>query len=199
MFLKSKANAFSYGLINGLVSIPEVVAWADGLIEESDFPEEWLINLSLCGSYDPKDVISLLHQVPGQSSESEASSIVVDYLARQNKPFALFDSTLLPTDFRYPEKLVRFSETGQYPYMATAAFLNADWKDASELIDYVQAVNPAFVPFAKEDDRFTCFLSPAADDVFIVDIVECISARLGSFDSWLERVVKDSQVYVGTA
>jgi len=199
MFVKSKANALSYGLINGLVSIPEVVAWADGLLAESDSPEEWLINLSLCGSCDPKDVISLLHQVPGQSSESEASSIVVDYLARQNKPFALFDSTVLPVDFRYPDKLVSFSETGQYPYMATAAFLDADWKNASDLIDYVQAVNPAFVPFAQEDDRFTCFLSPASDQVFIVDIVEHASARLGTFDSWLERVVKESQVYVGTA
>ena len=199
MFVKSKANALSYGLINGLVSVPEVVAWADGLIEESDSPDEWLINISLCGSSNPKDVISLLHQVPGQSSESEASSIVVDYLARQNKPFALFDSTLLPIDFRYPDRLVGFSKTGQYPYMATAFFLNADWKDASELIDYVQAVNPAFVPFAKEDDRFICFLSPASDDVSIVDIIELTSARLGTFDSWLERVVKDSQVYVGTA
>ena len=200
MFARSKADALAYGLVNGLVSTSEVVEWADELLGESAAPQEWLIELSLCEGSDPKDVLALLHQVPGPRSESEAASIAFEYLARRNKPFALFDRSLLPSNFSYPDQLVTFSETGRYPYFPTVEFLDADWKSSSDIIKYVQAVNTAFVPFAKEDDRFTCFLSSEMDAVFIVDIVERTSARLGTFCSWLERVEKEGResVYVAT-
>lgn len=200
MLAKSKADALAYGLINGLVPISEVVEWADDLLGTTEAPQEWLIDLSLCGGSDPKDVLSLLHRVPGPSLESETVSTVIEYLARRNRPFALFDRELLPSHFSYPDQLIKFSETGRYPYLPTVEFLDADWDFSSDIIEYVQAVDPAFVPFAKEDDRFTCFLSSEKDAVFIVDIVERTSARLGTFGSWLERAAKEARgfAYVAT-
>ena len=200
MSAKPQADAFSYGLVKGLVTVAEIVAWADGVIAETDAPEDWQIDLSLSGKKSPKEVLALLHRVPGSSCQAVSDAIALDYLARLNRPFALYGRALLPDGFTYPERLVAFSKTGQYPYLPTVWFIDANSSGAERIVEHVQLVDRAFVPFAQEDDRFTCFLSSASNAVHIVDIVERTSANFGTFDSWLDGAVAEarSMVHINT-
>jgi len=52
-------------LIAGIVSVADVVAWADDLITQSDTPGDQLIRLSLSGDSHPFDVVSLLREMSG--------------------------------------------------------------------------------------------------------------------------------------
>ncbi len=62
------ADYFAMGLLSGLCSVSEVVTWVDQLIEDSDCPEEWMIELSTSASKHPLDIIHLLDLVPLSST-----------------------------------------------------------------------------------------------------------------------------------
>ena len=63
--LRHYADYLSMGLLLGLCSVNEVIAWVDQLIEEDDHPPDWMIELSTSTSKHPLDVIHLLDAVPG--------------------------------------------------------------------------------------------------------------------------------------
>ena len=65
--IRDKALALRAGVICGYVSIPDVVAWADGLIAEDrsrDAPQ--LLDLALLRPADLGQAVSLLGEVPGE-------------------------------------------------------------------------------------------------------------------------------------
>jgi hypothetical protein len=41
----------------GLISVPDVISWADGIIAESDVPENAIIDLALSGKKTPDDIV----------------------------------------------------------------------------------------------------------------------------------------------
>jgi len=63
--LRQYADYFSIGMLLGLCSVNEVIAWIDRLIEKDDCPSDWMIELSTSASKHPLDVIHLLELVPG--------------------------------------------------------------------------------------------------------------------------------------
>lgn len=192
---KSQAEAFATGLIEGVVSVSEVVAWADGLIQQVEIPEDWLIALASASHSSPKQVIALLHDVPGDLDHTEANELARALLARKNRPFALFDPTLLPNGFRYPRKLVRFATSGEYPWLPTVWFLDARSSYSEEVLRQVQRVRTDLVPFAHSEDRFPSLSGTEADCVYIVDIVDKTVGRVGSFDEWLALVDADGAAF----
>jgi len=62
---KTPAKAFELSLLVDLVSVADVVAWADSIIVNSEIPPHWVIDISLAGDKSSGDVVNLLHSVPG--------------------------------------------------------------------------------------------------------------------------------------
>ena len=50
-------------LMSGLISVPDVVAWADNIILESDVPDNAIINLALSQKSPLVDVIAQLQHL----------------------------------------------------------------------------------------------------------------------------------------
>lgn len=63
--VRQYADYFSIGVLLGLCSVNEVIAWVDQLIEEDDCPSDRMIELSTSASKHPLDIIHLLDLVPG--------------------------------------------------------------------------------------------------------------------------------------
>ncbi|MBD2742298.1 hypothetical protein [Coleofasciculus sp. FACHB-1120] len=63
--LRQYADYFSIGMLLGLCLANEVIAWVDQLIEESDRPSDWMIELSISTTKHLLDIIHLLDLVPG--------------------------------------------------------------------------------------------------------------------------------------
>ncbi len=78
---RNYADYFSMGLLLGLFTQAEVVCWADSLIEGSDRPEEWIIELSTSENRHPLDVIHLLDAVPGARNLDVSFKLLVAKLA----------------------------------------------------------------------------------------------------------------------
>ncbi len=65
--LKHYADYFSMGLELNLCSHAEIIAWVDQLIEGSDHPEYWMIELSTCaGKHQLDIIIHLLDSIRGK-------------------------------------------------------------------------------------------------------------------------------------
>lgn len=64
--LRQYADYFAIGLLLDLCLVNEVIAWVDQLIEEDDYPSDWMIELSTSAGRHPQDIIHLLDLVPGQ-------------------------------------------------------------------------------------------------------------------------------------
>jgi hypothetical protein len=62
---KNYADYFAMGLLLEICSTSEIVTWVDRLIKNSDYPTEWMIELSTCEGKHILDIIHILDIVPG--------------------------------------------------------------------------------------------------------------------------------------
>jgi hypothetical protein len=53
-------EAFSMGLINRIISVRQVIDWADAVIEHDAKPDDFIIELAMCGQNNINELISLL-------------------------------------------------------------------------------------------------------------------------------------------
>ncbi|BBD61193.1 hypothetical protein NIES2109_40200 [Nostoc sp. HK-01] len=64
--LKHYADYLCMGFQLNLCSHDEIINWADQLIEKSDHPEDWMIDLSTSAYKHPLNIIHLLDFIPGE-------------------------------------------------------------------------------------------------------------------------------------
>jgi hypothetical protein len=69
-------------LLAGLVSVAEVVAWADELIEKSDLPETWMMDLSMSSHAHVEDVIAQLDTLSAGCDHLAAIRIILGQMYR---------------------------------------------------------------------------------------------------------------------
>ena len=197
---KTQSEVYVYGLIHGLVKASEVIGWSDQLLAESTNPEEWLLELCTGERKSEKELISLLHSVPGVCDARAANTAIIDLRSKDSRPFGLFPPEVIPTSFSYPAKFVEFAKGGGFLCNPSVEFVDAHWDYARSLLQHVKDVNGSYVLFAKVDDRFCCFDSSSNNQVVIVDIVERSSTPLTDFDTWLrgyDEEAKSEWWYVG--
>lgn len=80
--LKHYADYFSIGLYLNLCSLAEIIDWADKLIEESNHPEDWMIELSTSAYKHPLDVMHLLDFIPGEQDLEISFRLVIAKLGK---------------------------------------------------------------------------------------------------------------------
>lgn len=181
---KTQAEIFVEALILGLVNPSEVVEWIDGLITDSDSPDDWLLDLSMATDAEPKRLIELLHLVPGQPEPSEVRRGIVELRSRFSRPFGIYDTESYPPTFAYPEAFRKIAKEGRYLYNPAIEFIDANASYAQSLLGHVRAIDPSYIPFAKGDDRFYCFNVKKPGEVVIADIVEKTAVVVGDFATW---------------
>jgi hypothetical protein len=62
---RTEAESIRAGIIAGVQTVKDAVAWADSAISEETSPHPSIIEIALSGNRRPQDVISLLSEVPG--------------------------------------------------------------------------------------------------------------------------------------
>lgn len=192
---KTRAEVFVYGLINGLVEPIEVTQWAETLLAAMPEPESWILDVCTGELPDPKDLVSILHTVPGSCNSEDVNHGIAELLSRKNKPFDLFAPDLLPPSFTYPRQLVEYARLGKYPYNPAVWFIDASFSHARSLLGHVKDINPAYMPFAQIDDRFPCLNSNNDNEVVVVDIVERTVSPIGSVESWFNSYQAQADGY----
>lgn len=90
------ADYFAMGLLLELCSVDEVIAWVDQIIEDSDRPAEWMIEISTSTSKHFLDIIHLLDLVPGKKDLETSLRLVI---AKLGKVYP----TLLPEQERFAQ------------------------------------------------------------------------------------------------
>jgi hypothetical protein len=65
--LKQYADYFAISLFLNICLVIEIITWVDRLIESSDRPCEWMIEVSTSANKHPLDIIHLLNSVPGST------------------------------------------------------------------------------------------------------------------------------------
>lgn len=193
---KTQSEVFAYGLVHGLVPIADVVSWADCLLTETANPEEWLLDLSTFTGGSEKELLSLLHCVPGSCDVQAANQGMLELLSKARcRPFGLFHRDVLPSEFAYPVRFVSLAQSGKYLYNPAIEFLDANAEYALDILRYVGDVSSAYVPFAKGDDEFYCFDANSPDRIVIVDIVDHSSTNLSDFESWLQEYENEAHSF----
>lgn len=79
---KDQAEAYRLTLAAGLVSVDEVVKWADRTIKVQDEPSQELIELSLSGLRGRSAVISCLSAMPGTQTPAAVSLLTFELIYR---------------------------------------------------------------------------------------------------------------------
>ena len=69
-------RVFSLGLATNVISQNEVVAWADGVILKEAAPDSFVVELSLVGSRDKNEVITLLNAFIGPEMAAISGRVV---------------------------------------------------------------------------------------------------------------------------
>jgi hypothetical protein len=64
------ASAFAVGLIIGVNKPGEVIAWADSVVGDREYPPVWVIPIALAQENDRLDLLKLLRVAPRADSES---------------------------------------------------------------------------------------------------------------------------------
>ncbi len=64
------ASAFEVGLVIGVTSPDEVVAWADSVVGNSEYPPAWVIPIALAQENDRLALLKLLRVVPKADDEN---------------------------------------------------------------------------------------------------------------------------------
>ena len=71
---------FSLALSNGLIDKSEVIKWADKILSETPNPDYAIIELSLLGNTNVKEIISTLNRYIGSNSHKTSARIVLGML-----------------------------------------------------------------------------------------------------------------------
>ncbi len=81
--LREEAEFLALALAMGLVEKAEVIAWADGHIVDMDVPPIEIIDVSLAGGMQPKEVVPLLKRVRGTGDLTAVAHQVLGLLRRR--------------------------------------------------------------------------------------------------------------------
>ncbi|MBL7916227.1 MAG: hypothetical protein JNL49_14445 [Bacteroidia bacterium] len=76
-------RVFSLGLATNVITQNEIVAWADGVILKEEAPDSFVVELSLEGSKDRNDVITLLKCFIGPEMTPVAGRVVLGFIYRR--------------------------------------------------------------------------------------------------------------------
>lgn len=68
---------FSLGLATNVIAQNEIVTWAEGVILKEEAPDSFVVELSLVGSRDKNDVITLLNDFIGPEMTPIAGRVVL--------------------------------------------------------------------------------------------------------------------------
>jgi hypothetical protein len=77
MPVKETAEYFHYGLMLGLHSVRDAMAWIDTIIDAEPVPDIALIEASLSGSRGPRAVADWLAQVPGEFDKQKVAKLLM--------------------------------------------------------------------------------------------------------------------------
>ena len=81
MNICEQAEAFRLLLIMGVVSKPEIIAWADDLIATRDHPPEWLLDVSLAANESDEAIESKLRDLRCDGDRILAGYSAIDRFA----------------------------------------------------------------------------------------------------------------------
>lgn len=76
-------RVFSLGLATNVITQNEIVAWDDGVILKDDAPDSFVVELSLVGSKDRNDVLTLLNGFIGPEMTPIAGRVVLGLIYRR--------------------------------------------------------------------------------------------------------------------
>ena len=76
MDYRTKAEFFIRGITSGAIDASEVIAWADEVIVSAPKTEEWMVDISSCGSDDRLKVLGYLNTVKGEANKAELESML---------------------------------------------------------------------------------------------------------------------------
>ncbi|MFT4646941.1 MAG: hypothetical protein ACI87O_003075 [Planctomycetota bacterium] len=79
------ASAFAVGLIIGVNKPGEVIAWADSVVGDREYPPVWVIPIALAQENDRLDLLKLLHVAPMAESETMRWCLVCEAILRAKK------------------------------------------------------------------------------------------------------------------
>lgn len=99
--LKQYADYLCMGLDVGVCSHSEVVSWSDYLIEQSEHPEDWMIDLSTSQSKHILDVFHLLRAVPGAANLDVSFKLLVAKLGKLHPTVSPEHTRLLSNLYRF--------------------------------------------------------------------------------------------------
>ena len=95
--------------------LPDVVKWADGLIERDEAPEYWMIELAMART--PREAYDQLSHVPGQSLELVARKMTVTWIVRgfgSVEPYFDYNDRLDAEDEALYRAISHFSFSSDY-------------------------------------------------------------------------------------
>lgn len=93
--IKQKADALGMALETGAISRSDVVAWADSLIETTEQPLEWMIELSLSANKHYLDVVHMLREVPGEIDDDLSFKLFLDILSEKKPSISVKDKNFV--------------------------------------------------------------------------------------------------------
>lgn len=76
-------KVFSAGLMNGILNKNEVIQWADSIITQDEEPDDFVIELSLCGHKSLNEMVAVLNEFIGQVKPQISGRVVLGCLYRQ--------------------------------------------------------------------------------------------------------------------
>ena len=77
--LRTEAESVARALEVGLLDVADAVVWADRQIERSEVPHAAICDCAMAASRYPRDVASILRQVPGDYDQSQALRLLLRY------------------------------------------------------------------------------------------------------------------------
>ena len=92
---KEMTEAMGMMLQIGGMSHEEIIAWIDGLIEKTENPPEWMIELSLSKGKHILDVVHMLHEVPGESNLDDSFRLLLKMLDEKHPTVTIEDENLI--------------------------------------------------------------------------------------------------------
>lgn len=78
-------DVFNIALSVGIIDKFFIINWADEIIKNEDSPNEFIIELSLCGHKDINYVISLINEFVGSNKSSISSRVILAILYHKYK------------------------------------------------------------------------------------------------------------------
>lgn len=126
--LKHYADYFWMGFELNLCSHAEIINWADKLIQESEHPQDWMIELSTSAAKHPLDVTHLLYSIPGEQNLEISLRLLIAKLA-------IIYPILLPDNGRFIKPVHSKLFRGLYQLIYDSDSISEELKGAIYQID----------------------------------------------------------------